>query len=305
MGSKLGFPGHDFYPSGIMDRAAEEHEDGLIFISLNYRLGAFGFLAGPEVEKNGDLNAGLLDQKLALEWVQKYIHMFGGSPKKVTAMGESAGGGSILLHMAANRGTPGGSLFAQAIPQSPAILPTMIPVESAFDDLLALLNVTTLDQARQVPSDVVINANAEQIGNTPATSYNYFPVIDGKYITEPAFSLIARGDIDKSVKVMTGHNSFEGGFFYDPTVKTEQDFQSWIRRSLTGLTDSQIENLANELYPPQFDGSLGYVDQATRQGAVWGEAVLDCLYEVTNEVFGTNSYSCEFLTRPYMDVYGS
>ena len=56
------------------------------------KLGAFGFLSSEEVYKNGVLNAGLLDQTFALEWTQKYVHLFGGDPSRVTVAGESAGG---------------------------------------------------------------------------------------------------------------------------------------------------------------------------------------------------------------------
>jgi carboxylesterase type B len=72
-------------------------EDGFVYVTINYRLGAFGWLSGPTfLEGNGVANAGLLDQQFALEWVQQYIHLFGGDPSRVTLMGESAGGGSIL-----------------------------------------------------------------------------------------------------------------------------------------------------------------------------------------------------------------
>jgi carboxylesterase type B len=68
----------------------------VIFVTINYRLGAFGFLSGPTLQSDGVANAGLLDQHLALEWVQEHISKFGGDPDQVTVIGESAGGGSIL-----------------------------------------------------------------------------------------------------------------------------------------------------------------------------------------------------------------
>jgi carboxylesterase type B len=68
----------------------------VIFVVINYRLGALGFLSGSTVQSDGVANAGLLDQRLALEWVQEHISKFGGDPNQVTVMGESAGGGSIL-----------------------------------------------------------------------------------------------------------------------------------------------------------------------------------------------------------------
>lgn len=76
-----------------------QSQGNLIYVSIQYRLGAFGFLSGAEIRENGVANAGLLDQRLALRWVQKYIHLFGGDPAKVTIMGGSAGGGSVLNQM--------------------------------------------------------------------------------------------------------------------------------------------------------------------------------------------------------------
>lgn len=68
---------------------------------MNYRLGAFGWLSGPTFQQDGAANAGLLDQRFALEWVQKHISKFGGDPTRVTLGGESAGGGSIMHQITA------------------------------------------------------------------------------------------------------------------------------------------------------------------------------------------------------------
>ena len=60
---------------------------------MNYRLGAFGWLSGSTLQGAGGVsNAGLYDQRLAIEWVAKYIHLFGGDPSQITIIGESAGG---------------------------------------------------------------------------------------------------------------------------------------------------------------------------------------------------------------------
>jgi carboxylesterase type B len=66
----------------------------IVYVSTQYRLGAYGFLSSSEVRENGQANAGLLDQRSALEWVQRNIRAFGGDPTKVTIIGGSAGGGS-------------------------------------------------------------------------------------------------------------------------------------------------------------------------------------------------------------------
>lgn len=72
--------------------------NGFIVVEIQYRLGAFGFLASPDIKAHGKLNAGLLDQRYALEWVQKHIAKFGGDPRRVTIAGESSGASSAMYH---------------------------------------------------------------------------------------------------------------------------------------------------------------------------------------------------------------
>jgi carboxylesterase type B len=84
---------------------------GFIGVSIQYRLGAFGFLASDEVNWFGVVNAGIRDQTFALQWVQSYIHLFGGNASHVTISGESAGGGAVMLQAMAYGGTLGTSLF--------------------------------------------------------------------------------------------------------------------------------------------------------------------------------------------------
>lgn len=80
-------------PAGLIKRS----DEGIVFVAINYRLGALGWLSGPEFTKEGGVaNAALHDQRLALKWVQEHIADFGGDPDRVTIMGESAGGGSIV-----------------------------------------------------------------------------------------------------------------------------------------------------------------------------------------------------------------
>ncbi|KAF4500720.1 Cholinesterase [Fusarium agapanthi] len=90
-----------------------------IVVAGNYRLGAFGWLAGSFMEANGLPNAGLYDQNLLLRWVQKYIGQVHGDNKIVSARGESAGGGSILHHLIRGNGKEN-PLFTRFLTQSPA-----------------------------------------------------------------------------------------------------------------------------------------------------------------------------------------
>jgi para-nitrobenzyl esterase len=88
-------------------------QQNVVLITLNYRLGVFGFLHDDNMEYGSGLH-GVLDQRMALEWVRKNVHLFGGNPRRITLFGESAGGSSVIFHLAMTRK----DLFQRAIIQS-------------------------------------------------------------------------------------------------------------------------------------------------------------------------------------------
>lgn len=96
----------------------------VVWVAPNYRLGLFGWLAGPTFTlSNGTVpNAGLYDQRFALEWVQSHIHLFHGKKDDVTIMGVSAGAGSVMHHITAYGGE-GEALFKRAVPLGPGFFP--------------------------------------------------------------------------------------------------------------------------------------------------------------------------------------
>lgn len=109
--------------TGPIRSAITNGEPGIIFVVGNYRLGAFGWLAGPYMEKVGVPNAGLFDQRLLLKWVQCFIHLVNGDKARVSIWGESAGASSILHHMVLQNPSANGSLdplFRRAVLQGPA-----------------------------------------------------------------------------------------------------------------------------------------------------------------------------------------
>ena len=93
-----------------------------IGVTIQYRLGALGFLSSDEVDRYGTVNAGLKDQTFALRWLQKYIRLFGGNPREVTIFGESAGAGSVMLQSIIYDGNLGTSLFKNVGRLTPEIL---------------------------------------------------------------------------------------------------------------------------------------------------------------------------------------
>jgi carboxylesterase type B len=119
-GSKNHFgPGTPFYTGEGMIEAAAGFQQNVIWVAGNYRLGAFGWLAGPSVEAAGKPNAGLYDQRLLLQWVQDFIGRVGGDKAQVSVWGQSAGAGSIVHHLVQAKGARD-PLFKTALMQSPA-----------------------------------------------------------------------------------------------------------------------------------------------------------------------------------------
>ncbi|KAJ5419497.1 uncharacterized protein N7487_003047 [Penicillium crustosum] len=212
---------------GLIERSQAGGSEGVVYVALNYRLGAFGFLSGSSFEKqDGVLNAGLYDQRLALQWIQDNIYRFGGDKNQVTVFGESASGGSIMQHIVAHGGA-GPSLFNRAVLQSPGFFPyrSSHSQEKTFKDFLALTNVTSLAEARQLPSDVLMSANSISVGvSQPYASAVYGPTPDGGLVREDPKTLLRRGEYDRSVDIVVSHNTDEG-LVLIPAVHTNEEYE--------------------------------------------------------------------------------
>lgn len=179
---------------------------GVVLVSLNYRLGAFGFLelGHLDADLSGSGNAGLLDQIAALEWVQSNIANFGGDAANVTVFGQSAGSMSISLLMASPRAT---GLFRRAITQSGAANAARA-VESAqgdTGDFLAAGGWTSAADVRAAPTADLLAAHASLSGarvadpeafirraGTPLGFLAFRPVADG--VVVPSDPLAAYRD---------------------------------------------------------------------------------------------------------------
>ena len=170
--------------------------DGAVVVTINYRLGALGFLAHPALASHGAAgNYGLMDQQAALRWVQRNIARFGGDPHNVTIAGQSAGGLSVLAQMV----SPGArGLFQKAIVQSGTFALNQRPLAAAeASGEKFAQSVGCADQSaaclRSVPvSDLVSNFGVEIPG-----------VVDGSVLTQPIGTALARGQFAR-VPVING-----------------------------------------------------------------------------------------------------
>jgi acetylcholinesterase len=269
-------------------------------VELNYRLGALGWLAGPTLQAAGGVsNAALYDQRLALEWVQKYIHLFGGDPDRVTIMGESAGGGSIMHQITAYGGQKPVP-FAQAIPQSPAWLPipSEFVQENNTQNFLALLNVTSIEAARKLSSEAVIAANAQQVGASNYGTFTYGPVVDGSFVPALPPLLLNQGAFAKNVKVMVGHNADEGPLFTPPYVTNDAALVAFLLQVYPTIETSIAQYIVKTLYPAVYDGTYPYTSGLQRAVLIVSESIFTCNTNYLDRAYGNQTYAYEFSVPP-------
>ncbi|KIK58006.1 hypothetical protein GYMLUDRAFT_171652 [Collybiopsis luxurians FD-317 M1] len=219
-GGYFGGNGSSYFGSDLLQEAKNE----VIAVVIQYRLGLFGFLAGKDVKENGDLNAGLLDQHLALQWVHKNIAKFGGDPQKVTIWGESAGAGSVLQHVIAQDGKTSPPLFRGAITSS-TFLPSQYPFddpipEGLFSAVVSQSNCSSaIDQLACLrAADVaVLNEVNSNIQNTGFFgTVQFVPVIDGSFITQRATIALREGKFNGEA-LLAVTNTNEGVIFVNQT----------------------------------------------------------------------------------------
>lgn len=289
-------------PAGLLAASGNSSDGDIIYVSMNYRLGALGFQSGPSYQaQGGTSNLGLYDQRFALEWVQKHIHLFGGDKNRVTVMGESAGGGSIMHQITAYGGLKGKAPFQQAVPQSPGWSPVQSSVqqEDTFQRLLNLTNSSSLAELRALPSEVVIRANAQQVAYDSAYgTYSYGPVVDGNFAPLLPGQLLAQGRFDQDVKVMVGHNANEGAYFSPPSIRSEETLLAQLRVAYPYTPQQSFDYITKVLYPPVFDGSQPYMSQFARADLIISEGVFTCNTNYLSTAFKNQTYSYLFAIPP-------
>ncbi|KAH8800638.1 Alpha/Beta hydrolase protein [Xylogone sp. PMI_703] len=284
-------------PVGLLSQSQED----TIFVSFNYRLGAFGFLAGPTLQSNGTANAGLLDQRLALEWIQTHIHLFGGDPSRVTLLAESAGGGSIMHHITAYGGIRDKrSPFQQAIVQSPGFLPFPghFEQEQVFMQFLKVANASSLRELRKLPQETLMNASAEVIANASYGTFAFGPVVDGSFVPDLPGKLLLQGNFDHNLKVMVGHNANEGLIFTDPNANNTTGYNRVLKNVLSTSTQQVLDYISQVLYPENYNGSYSYTNAFNRLDLTISELFFTCNTNYISRAFANTTYAYLFSLPP-------
>jgi para-nitrobenzyl esterase len=206
-------------------------KQGIIALTVNYRLGVFGLLAHPELSAENPFkssgNYGLLDQSAALAWVKKNIAAFGGDPAQVTIAGESAGSYSVSAQMIlpASKG-----LFARAIGESGSILgrrgaPPLAEAEQQGAAFAQGAGLGSLAQLRAAPAEVLLQAQGK-----PGAPW-FSIITDGHVIDRAPLDSYAQGR-QARVPLLAGWNSQEmnAGAILDNQEPTAERFQAALRQ---------------------------------------------------------------------------
>ncbi|CAE6457227.1 unnamed protein product [Rhizoctonia solani] len=256
-----------------------------IGVSINYRLGALGFLPSNLTHRANSLNLGLYDQHYAIEWVQKYISLFGGDPDQVTLFGESAGATSVgyhLLHV------DGPSPFKRVIMDSGGPTARAFPnwtyplYQTQTEEFLNRTGcyrgdneIATFSCLRELPMDTIRNASLFVFNKYDAAiTWPFQPVVDYQFIARPAHESWESGQVN-NVSIFTGFNSDEGSGFVPKNLNTTEQFKQFFKNLAPEISDSQLDTVAN-LYPaPEIPGSpyanSSFSPQFSRISAAYGD----------------------------------
>ncbi|KAL1700543.1 Alpha/Beta hydrolase protein [Schizophyllum commune] len=218
VGSIRGYTGQDIFDGQDLVDASN---GDFVVVVIQYRLNVFGFLSGEEVKQEGVLNAGLLDQQFALQWVQNHIAKFGGDPNDVTLFGESAGGASVIQHIIANGGQTQPPLFHKAMIASHSALPQYDYnhplVENDYAALLRATNCSSLACLRTVDAPTLRAAAYSICASKFYGSFSFLPVVDGELIRQRPLEALAKGRMNVN-KLLATTNTNEGAYFTNPAL---------------------------------------------------------------------------------------
>jgi para-nitrobenzyl esterase len=234
-------------------------KSGVVFVSINYRVGPFGFLASPELSAesgHGSGNYGLLDMIKGLEWVRDNVANFGGDPGNVTIMGHSAGAAAVSELMASPLAA---GLFHKVIAESGANFSppaaaggiggaSLDAAEANGKAWLAGLGAATLAEARALP------ATALDAGQRAQGAPRFSPPIDGYVVPAPQYELWQAKRFN-DVPILTGDNSFEfpsrapttPAAFEQSVRATYGDYADKILAAYPHATDAEAQQAAGML----------------------------------------------------------
>ncbi|HLY15805.1 MAG TPA: carboxylesterase/lipase family protein [Bryobacteraceae bacterium] len=238
---------------------------GVVVVSMNYRLGLFGFFAHADLAKESGKgssgNYGLLDQVAALQWVHRNVDRFGGDPAQVTIFGESAGSFSVSALMASPLAQ---GLFQRAIGESGAFFSTVLNLkrlaesEEADAKFADSIGAHSLDELRAKPAADLLAAATRQ------GAIRFAPNVDGYFLPQTVREIFAAGK-QSHVPLLAGWNRDEGGYrgIFGKDDPTAANYEAFAKKRFAGkageflklypgASDEQAKRSAQDLAGDQF-----------------------------------------------------
>jgi len=248
-------------------------DDGIVVVSINYRLGMFGTLnleraKGFTDEYREGLNLWLRDQQEALRWVQRNIQAFGGDRSNVTVFGQSAGAGFISTHLTIPESR---ALFARAIIQSGPIANRQMTLERSFDvseSVFRSLGVRDLDSLVSLPASE-IKRRGMPPGSPAFGGSVFFPVTDSSFIPEDGWNLLHNGaarDIDLLIGTTDGERdtiAVDAADVWPPTLVGPEAVLETITRYESAVAGASTSLLVSR-HPGIIRDYLASGDEPTR-----------------------------------------
>ncbi|GJN78566.1 hypothetical protein PLIIFM63780_002060 [Purpureocillium lilacinum] len=260
----------------------------IIHVAMNYRLGFFGFAQSDALQKEGSENAGLKDQRLALEWVRKNIGVFGGDPDRITIFGQSSGGLSVGMQIMAYGGSKPVP-FHQGICESQALEPG-ITGNFTIDAMKALVDHVgcntsdlhskdTVQCLRKFDMQTLLNASLATYQSDIAHNIGdiWLPVVDGDFLPAAPSRLIKERKF-ANVTTMIGWCDNDVTFFTDTAIKTADDTLKFISAYLPDVTSSNINKLL-ALYPAAdfpANKAAGLSSEFYRSARIFRDILMTC-----------------------------
>ncbi|MDR0909006.1 MAG: carboxylesterase family protein [Spirochaetaceae bacterium] len=269
------------YPSEMEFDGERLARRGIVVVTINYRLNAFGFLCHPEITKENPAaptNFGHLDQQFATQWVKRNIANFGGDGDNITIGGQSAGGGSVIAQLASpqNKDVKTSSgLFQQAIIQSGIFAPAypntfgperglhLAEVEKRGEEFFAFCKVKSLAEARKIPAKRLMK-KVEDFAQSKGQWMMWGTVIDGKFLLDNPYTVLCDGK-GLHVPIMLGNTIDE--FFAEPASKTIDELKETAATMFGNKADAFI-SLLEEAGGTSFANALHALKNAARVNGI-------------------------------------
>ncbi len=232
--------------------------DDIVFVNYNYRTGSFGWLSHPELSQerleanghNGSGNYGMLDQFAALKWIRANIASFGGDPNHITVMGQSAGSAATyhIVNSPLTKGDIVGAIIESGVrdphdPQLPKYAEGYLTLEDSLAQgvkFLAYLNVTTIEEARQLPYANLITS-LSLFGSK--SGWNFEAVLDYYAMPDTYLNTLLKGAANQ-VPIITGNAHDENGVTIGLNISLSA-YMAYLNTTYNGTFPNQFL----ELYP--------------------------------------------------------